>query len=255
MTERYDDFSTGSLSPSAVGDPYPFVWEHPVPWEQLEKYFKPILGEATRKVFSMLMENSKSIEDYMNGALLKVNGGNIYGNLSISGSLAVGGDFISPFPTGSVMQYAGSTAPPGWLFCNGTAYSQTAYSGLFDVIGSTYNTHCGQSAPAAGEFRVPNYKGRVLAGLDPSDGTFDSLTDYGGAKDVTLTAAQSGLPAHSHIAEPLGNFYGFVSGTNFVVDTIGATGAVNTGTNTAQNASQSHTNLQPYAVVNYIIKY
>jgi microcystin-dependent protein len=263
MTERYDDFSTGSLSPSAVGDPYPFVWEHPVPWEQLEKYFKPILGEATRKVFSMLMENSKSMEDYMSGALLKVNGGNIYGNLSISGSLIVGNNPISPLPAGSVMQYAGSTAPTGWLFCNGTAYSQTAYSELFGVIGSTYNTHCGQSAPAAGEFRVPNYKGRVLAGLDPSDGTFDSLTDYGGAKTHTLSTSE--IPAHSHsVSHNLGGIYGYtglhdhdlVGGGELATEPVGGTLVTTPSISTTDTGGGgSHNNLQPYAVVNYIIKY
>lgn len=40
-------------------------------------------------------------------------------------------------------------------------------------------------------------EGRFIVGVSDSDGDFD-LNDTGGAKTVTLTAAQSGLPAHNH---------------------------------------------------------
>lgn len=263
MTERYDDFSTSSLSPSAIGDPYPYIWEHPVPWEQLEKYFQPVLRDVSKKVFSLLMENAKSLEDYLSGAVVKINGGNIYGNLSVSGSISSGGDVLSPMPSGSVVQFAGSTAPTGWLICDGTAYSQTAYSGLYTVIGSTYNTHCGQSAPAAGTFRVPNYKSRVLVGIDPGDGSFDSLTDYGGAKTHTLTTSE--MPSHSHgVTHNLGGIYGYIGlhdhdltgGGELASEPVGGTLVTNPtiSTNSA-GGDGAHNNLQPYAVVNYIIKY
>ena len=40
--------------------------------------------------------------------------------------------------------------------------------------------------------------GRVMVGLDSSDTDFDTVEETGGAKTVTLTAAQSGLPQHTH---------------------------------------------------------
>lgn len=254
----------------------PTIWEHPMQWKQLQKILEPYLGDASKSVSRFLEENASSLEDFLaiqGDKYYPRSGGTILGSATVGNVLRVLGatyleqqlwrkygnneEPVGHTHVGMVVPFAGTATRPngGWLVCDGTAYNQTDYPYLFDVIGTTYNNHCGAASPSAGQFRVPNYKGRVLVGQDPSDSTFDSLTDYGGAKDVTLTAAQSGLPAHSHIAEPIGNFYGFVGGSNFVVDTIGATGAVNTGTNTAQNASQSHTNLQPYAVVNYIIKY
>jgi microcystin-dependent protein len=259
MTERYDNFAN-STAPSATGaESYPFTWEHPVSWDQLEKFFQPVLQEATKKVISLLMENSKSLEDYLDGALLKVNGGSIYGNMSISGNLSVGGSItippstvpLSPFPIGSVMQYAGSSAPSGWLFCDGTPYSQSAYSGLYAAIGTTYNTHCGQSAPSAGTFRVPNYKGRVLAGFDSGDGDFNALTDYGGAKTHTLT--ESEMPSHSHGMTPNASFNGtFAFADSATVTSLSQNNSFQT---TSKGGGAAHNNMQPYAVVNYIIKY
>jgi len=40
--------------------------------------------------------------------------------------------------------------------------------------------------------------GRVMVGLDSGDTDFDTVEETGGAKTVTLTAAQSGLPQHTH---------------------------------------------------------
>ena len=41
-------------------------------------------------------------------------------------------------PVGVTFQYAGTTAPDGYLLCNGQAVSRTTYSKLFAVIGTTY---------------------------------------------------------------------------------------------------------------------
>lgn len=93
--------------------------------------------------------------------------------------------------------------------------------------------------------------GRVLVGFDSGQTEFDTAEETGGTKEVTLTSAQSGLPAHGH------------SLTSQVV----ARGATGTGSNdtqaagnrslagavalnnTAADAASPHTNLQPYIVV------
>ena len=61
-----------------------------------------------------------------------------------------------------VSPFAGSNAPDGWQMCNGQELSQTTYSSLFAVIGTTYNT----GGETSGNFRVPDLRGRVVAGLD-----------------------------------------------------------------------------------------
>jgi microcystin-dependent protein len=266
VTEEYDGFAnifSGGADPFSGQDAYSTIWEHPIPWDQMQKYFLPIFRESTRVVLSLLSENSKSLEDYLRTALIKINGGSIYGDLSISGTLLVGGNPVMAMPSGMVAQFAGSTAPGGWLFCDGTAYSQSLYSDLYTAIGSTYNTHCGQSAPSAGTFRVPNYKGRVLVGFDSSDGDFNQLTDYGGAKTHTLTTSE--IPAHSHgVTHNLGGIYGYIGlhdhdltgGGELASEPVGGTLVTNPSISTDNTGGGgAHNNMQPYAVVNYIIKY
>ena len=116
MTERFGTPS-GAFSPSAVSglSNLPLDWEHPVPWNQLEKYLEPAFKEATKKIISSLMENAKSLEDFLAGTVYKVGGGALYGDVSISGDLTVDGQPYFAFPAGSIMQYAGTTAPYGWL--------------------------------------------------------------------------------------------------------------------------------------------
>lgn len=61
----------------------------------------------------------------------------------------------STTPTGTMIDFAGTAAPSGYLVCDGSAKSQTTYPALFAVIGSTWNNTGGASTPAAGYFRVP----------------------------------------------------------------------------------------------------
>jgi len=57
-------------------------------------------------------------------------------------------------PTGCVQMFAGSTAPQGWLYCNGQAVSRTTYADLFATIGTTYG-----GGDGATTFNLPNFVG------------------------------------------------------------------------------------------------
>lgn len=168
-------------------------------------------------------------------------------------------------PAGMVSQFAGASAPTGWLLCDGTAVSRTTYGNLFTAIGTAYGTGDGSTT-----FNLPNLKGRVPVGRDSADTSFDVIGETGGAKTVTLTAAQSGLPAHSHsITDPGHNHYmdqgPYTGGGNYTppgsnnqypgnAGTRNNTTGITINNSTAQNASEAHNNLQPYIVMNYIIK-
>ncbi|MCQ2574565.1 MAG: phage tail protein [Alphaproteobacteria bacterium] len=54
-------------------------------------------------------------------------------------------------PTGSVIPFAGTTAPDGWLICDGSAISRTDYGKLFAIIGTTYGSGDGSTT-----FNIPN---------------------------------------------------------------------------------------------------
>ena len=56
----------------------------------------------------------------------------------------VGGNVVGLTP-GFIAPFAGSTAPAGWLVCDGSAVSRTTYAKLFAVIGTTYGEGDGNS--------------------------------------------------------------------------------------------------------------
>jgi microcystin-dependent protein len=62
-------------------------------------------------------------------------------------------------PPGTVLAFAGDTAPPGFLACDGASYATTAYPALSAVIGTTYGG-------SNGTFAVPDLRGEFIRGLD-----------------------------------------------------------------------------------------
>lgn len=104
-------------------------------------------------------------------------------------------------PIGSVVDYAGTTAPVNYLLCYGQAISRTDYADLFAAIGTSFGTGNGSTT-----FNVPDCRGRVTAGKDNMGGTSanrltspingDNLAEAGGAEGHILTVAQ--MPSHDH---------------------------------------------------------
>jgi microcystin-dependent protein len=94
-------------------------------------------------------------------------------------------------------------------------------------------------------------EGRVLVSQS-SDTDFDTAQETGGEKTVTLTAAQSGVPAHAHIQRANTSTSGS-SGAGHARDTSTSGGPSNnwftTADNAAADAAQAHNNMPPYFVV------
>ena len=86
----------------------------------------------------------------------------------------------SSTPAGTVMQFAGSSAPAGYLKANGNAVSRTTYAALFAAIGTTYGTGDGSTT-----FNVPDLRGEFVRGLDDGRGV-DSGRALGSAQADTL---------------------------------------------------------------------
>lgn len=99
-------------------------------------------------------------------------------------------------PAGVVVQYAGSSAPTGWVFCDGTAYSRTntTYARLFTAISTTYGVGDGINT-----FNVPDFRGKFPVALSAADSEFNALGETGGTKTETLTENQ--MPSHTHIQD------------------------------------------------------
>ena len=71
-------------------------------------------------------------------------------------------------PAGVIMAFAGSTAPSGYLICDGSAVSRSTYANLYAVIGTTYGAGNGSTT-----FNLPDLTGRVPVGKNA--GTFATL--------------------------------------------------------------------------------
>lgn len=62
-------------------------------------------------------------------------------------------------PTGCVQAFSGRTTPQGWLLCDGSAVSRTAYAALYAVIGTTYGNGNGSTT-----FNLPNLVDKFVEG-------------------------------------------------------------------------------------------
>ena len=154
-------------------------------------------------------------------------------------------------PIGAVQAYAGSTAPRGWLICDGSAVSRTTYSELFEVIGTTYGSGNGSTT-----FNLPDLRGRVPIGSGlgtASDATSRTLGQSGGSERVTLSVEQ--IPSHNHAINTWKNgahYYNATSG-NTLQWWSSAYGSMDANVSST-GGGQSHGNMQPYLAINYIIK-
>jgi microcystin-dependent protein len=159
---------------------------------------------------------------------------------------------LTLIPPGSIIQFGGSSAPTGYVLCDGSEYDKVGqYAALFAAIGGQY----GQTTT---KFRVPDLKGRVAVGRDTSQAEFDVLGESGGAKTHTLSLGQ--MPSHTHkIPAYTSNndgagMYGLVPGGGSFGNRVLVSSEFSIATNGA-GSTQAHNNLQPYIVLNYIIKF
>lgn len=88
-------------------------------------------------------------------------------------------------PAGAVQPFARSTAPAGWLVCNGQPISRSTYASLFAAIGTTFGAGNGTTT-----FNLPELRGEFIRGLDNGRGV--------DAGRVLGSAQTEGLQRHNH---------------------------------------------------------
>lgn len=88
----------------------------------------------------------------------------------------------SVIPAGTIVAYGGTSAPAGWVFCDGASYVRTApYDVLFTAIGTRYGNADGT------HFNVPELRSKFPMGA----ATTGAAVGTGGFADATL-------PSHNH---------------------------------------------------------
>ncbi len=106
--------------------------------------------------------------------------------------------FINAELVGSVVAFAMSTPPTGWLECDGSEVSRATYAELFGRIGETYGAGDGSST-----FLLPDLRGEFIRGWDHGAGNDPdgaSRTDRGDgvAGDEVGTRQADSMQGHKH---------------------------------------------------------
>lgn len=160
---------------------------------------------------------------------------------------------MEPF-IGQIIMFGGNFAPRGWALCDGQLLAISSHSALFSILGTTYG------GDGVSTFGLPDLRGRVAVHAGTGPGlTPRPLGQKSGAETVTLTTNQ--IPSHNHSLEgsrgtadsnnPTNNYLGVPSSPIYENNppnvTMGGASIANTG------GGQSHNNMQPFQVVNFII--
>lgn len=213
-----------------------------------------VKGDPNKKIKgSEIDQEFENLETHFSSKLDKVSGA-VSGNVPVltsTGNIIDSGESVNSLwakfmPTGTVLPYAGSTAPTGFLMCQGQTISRNTYANLYLVIGTIYGPGDGTTT-----FQLPDMRGRVPIGAGTGSGlTARSLGQTGGAETHKLTVDE--LPPHQHEVG-LNSGYDAASNANNDMDSFaggrsGGRMSANTG------GDQPHNNMQPYVVLNYIIK-
>ena len=173
---------------------------------------------------------------------------------------------LSPYlvPTGTVLDYAGTSPPSGWLLCNGQQLSTSTYSALFAVIGYIYGG-------SGGSFKVPNLNSRTTIGYD---GRWAIGTVVG---EETHTLNSNEIPSHDHTHTHSHNhggstggegprymfngekIIGFVNGGFPLIQSLSHSHSISTdatpNSSGSIGGSQAHNNIQPSMCIVKMIKY
>jgi microcystin-dependent protein len=155
-------------------------------------------------------------------------------------------------PVGSVIAFAGSSSPSGWLLCQGQLISKTTYASLWAIIGDTYLN--GRSADAS-NFYIPDLREFYIKGAGQNY-TYTKKYTYSGGNALATFLDQEVLPHYHSYTD---------KGDGSVTRTSGPNDCANNNTRTANTdyavyhpdgtVMASNENRPQTLVLNYIIKH
>jgi microcystin-dependent protein len=184
---------------------------------------------------------------------------------SFSGTSITG---LAGLNTGLIVPWSTTTAPSGFLECDGTAVSRSTYATLFGVVGTTYGVGNGTTT-----FNLPDLTDKTVVARSTANSK--TLAQTGGANTVTPTGNIAGstgsttlttnqIPSHLHTVPILATgsqtsqsvTTGMCvnsSNSNFQTGNAGG-GQSHNHTLSANFVGSANSVLQPYLVLMYIIK-
>lgn len=175
-----------------------------------------------------------------------------------------------PNPIATILQWPTAAAPSKWLLCQGQSLNTYTYRELHAVISNTYggtafDAGTTDQVGATTEFNVPNFQGRVPIGLgtntdanslQASFNTLGGTTGTAGGNTINgnykhlLTIDE--MPAHSH---EIGGADGNTDAQSASpIDVVNDDREQDLSTDSV-GGDEAHNNVQPFLIINYIIKY
>lgn len=151
--------------------------------------------------------------------------------------------------------FAGNFAPRGWADCDGQLLAINQNDALFSLFGTLYG------GDGRTTFGLPDLRGRVPIHYGTGPGlSAKALGNNSGNERVTLTTPQ--MPSHTHPlqvstvngpeAAPGGNVLAGSALLEAYVDETPDT-AMSSSALAATGGSTSHSNMQPYQVIRFIV--
>jgi microcystin-dependent protein len=245
-----------------------------------------------------LQQNFETIQDWANQDAITADGSTgmvapllLPGPPTQSNQAATKGYVDGSVPVGVMWEYAGDTAPNGWMLCRGQGISRATYAALYAAIGTRFGPGDGTST-----FNIPNMQGRSPMGYWVGGSWAPTIGAQIGSQDSTLPSHYHNANDHLHAVnidtgttssnhfhmEQLGTILAdggdinirYNDGVTFPahrLDTsalstawasqdhahnvIGNTGLTDRGLATSYaGGSATNTNLQPNVVLNFIIR-
>lgn len=208
----------------------------------------------------------------------QIDAGPVIGPQGPQGPIGPAGGLIP----GEIRLWSGSVLPEvvnygKWVWADGAVYAVASYPIAASHIAAAWKTFGGASDPGAGNFRVPDLRGLVPAGLDamPGGSRANRMTRSvaiilaGKTGEETHVITLPEMAQHSHTVNDPGHNHTVNyrdrfetnGNSNLVLDyvntgTIPLPGGTNVTGITIQNAggNNDHENVQPTVFVPYIVK-
>lgn len=156
--------------------------------------------------------------------------------------------------TGMIIASASVNIPEGFLLCDGSAISISAYINLYNVIGNAYGNGNGSTT-----FNIPDLRGEFIRGADNGRGV-DGGRALGSAQSDAIrniTARAIGMGDRNSIPTLLGALYGIQKTTHIesVGDVFGDGGYFEWGFDASKVVPVANENRPRNVAVNFYIKY
>lgn len=216
--------------------------------------------EASSVIAGIVIENGHLMLTKHDGS--QIDAGSVVGPV---GPVGPEGPPSNPSIPGEIKMWPGSVLPDlaaygHWVWADGGIYSVAEYPIAAAHIAAAWKTFGGAQDPGSGNFRVPDFRGLVPAGLDQMPGGVRAnrmtravaITLAGKTGEETHVITIAEMPAHDHAILSFGNpnqpgsgVSGYANGGNA---TLSASFIEDTGSGTA------HENVQPTVFVPYIVK-